>query len=431
MEKILKGYWDCPYCDSIGIDGLIDKCPTCGVQKPKEIKCYMKEGTIEYVSEEELNAAGITIEECDGNHPDWVCNYCDQLNDYSEPRCTSCGADRAEATHLYGMKPIEKDEISSNFDDTNNEPVTTDEHNNNYTVENNSNFEHNNNLERNIEPDINKTSRHKYHFDKQLALKIGGITTALIAFISLIVFLFYPIKHTVSVTGVSWTRTVTVEEERTVKENGWHVPSGGRVYDKKTEFKEFVQVLDHYETVEETKTRQVISHYETVSETKTRQVISHYETEYTYRDNGNGTFSEIPHQKPVYTTETYVETHQEPVYVTETYIETHQEPVYRQDPVYATKYYYEIDKWFDVKDYTTSGNDHNVYWSNEYTLNEKERDTKRSESYIIHYSDNSSTKLNYTDWSNTKIGDRIIITKNRLGMIYSQEKSNRKTTTYN
>ena len=78
-------------------------------------------------------------------------------------------------------------------------------------------------------------------------------------------------------------------------------------------------------------------------------MIDHYNTEYSYSDNGNGTFTE--HTKQV------------PVYKTEYYEETHQEPVYRQDPVYATKYYYDIDKWFDSgRDYPSSGTDQNPYW---------------------------------------------------------------------
>ena len=40
------------------------------------------------------------------------------------------------------------------------------------------------------------------------------------------------------------------------------------------------------------------------------------------------------------------------------------EPVYRQDPVYATKYYYDIDKWVDTgNDYPSSGKDHKPYWN--------------------------------------------------------------------
>ena len=58
----------------------------------------------------------------------------------------------------------------------------------------------------------------------------------------------------------------------------------------------------------------VIDHYETVEVQRTRQVIDHYETYYTYSDNGDGTFSEEAHERPVYTTEYYTETVEQPVY---------------------------------------------------------------------------------------------------------------------
>lgn len=406
MERIVKGYWDCPYCDSAGIDGLVDNCPNCGTQKPKTIKYYMKQGMVEYVSDEELVAAGIAKEECDGEHKDWICNYCDQLNDYSETHCSACGAVKSAATHEYGMVALNTEEPDDADIDTvlgvDTEELTS------------------------LIKSLDEWWKHDEprRARKARILKTCGIIGAVFASLCLIAFLFYPLKQEISITGVSWERTVTVEEERTIKESGWDVPSGGRVYDEKEEFRKFVQVIDHYETVEETKTREVFSHYETVNETKSRQVVSHYETEYSYRDNGNGTFSEISHQKPVYKTETYTESHQKPVYKTETYTETHQEPVYRQDPVYNTKYYYEIERWFDIGDYATNGSNHDAYWSNAYELKSNQRDTDRSEKYMVHYSDGSSNRVNYNDWSAAKIGSKFIITYNRLGITYSKEKRN-------
>lgn len=125
------------------------------------------------------------------------------------------------------------------------------------------------------------------------------------------------------------------------------MPPGGRAYSEQTELKGYVSVIDHYRTV---------------TETKSRQVIDHYETNYTYSDNGNGTFTEHSSQTPVYRTEYYEE--------------THEEPVYRQDPVYATKYYYEIERWLNSgRNYPSSGDNHEPYWNTEYTLADNERDT--------------------------------------------------------
>lgn len=425
MERVVRAYWDCQYCGTKEIDGLTDLCPNCGKQKSKDTKCYMKAGVIEYVSDEELKAAKINKDECDGNHKDWICNYCDQLNNYADEQCIACGSPKTQATHEYGMTPI-KTEYNDNYTDDNKDSTYYDESNDNdnFTVSNNT-TDFSEDTYKSFDTDTNYSNNHSNkRIDMKSILKFSGITAGVIALLSLIVFLFYPLKHEVSIVAFSWERTITVEEERTVKEDAWSVPNGGRVYDEKREFKEYVTVIDHYETVNETKTRQVIDHYETVTETKTRQVIDHYETTYTYRDNGNGTYSEIPNREPVYKTETYTESHQEPVYKTETYIESHQEPVYRQDAVYATRYYYEIEKWFYVQDYTSSGLDQNAYWNTNYTLKSNERDTKRSEKYYIYYSDNTSNATSYNEWMNCNKGDGFIITKNRLGIIYSKEPIN-------
>ena len=58
----------------------------------------------------------------------------------------------------------------------------------------------------------------------------------------------------------------------------------------------------------------ILDHYETVEVQRSRQVLDHYETYYTYEDNGEGSFTEVAHERPVYTTEYYTETVQQPVY---------------------------------------------------------------------------------------------------------------------
>ena len=127
----------------------------------------------------------------------------------------------------------------------------------------------------------------------------------------------------------------------------------------------------------------------------------------TYTDNGNGTFSEHPVTTPVYRTEYYDE--------------PEQEPVYRSEPVYQTKYYYDIDRWVEVQTYETSGNDHDPYWSSEYTLAANQRDTMRSEEYYTIYNDTDIENNSYDRWAAQEIGDGIYVTRNRLGMEYSRK----------
>lgn len=374
MNKIVKGYWDCPYCDSKGLDGLIDNCPNCGKQKPQDTKYYMKSGIKEYVSETELNAAGITLEECDGNHPDWICNFCNQLNDDSEEYCVACGAPKTSATHTYGQKEI-KPEIPDTTK-TADIPKTSDTDFAEYEFSV-------------YQKDASESSKQKSLKDILRKLPFLQIFSILALF-CFIAFLFWPVKYTVTVNGFSWMRNIYIQEEQTFKENGWSVPANARVYNTTQEIKSYVSILDHYETV---------------PEIKTRQVLDHYDTEYYYRDNGNGTFTEISNQVPVYRTETYTD-----------YVE---KPVYRDEPVYATKYYYEIDRWMVINTITSSGNDKNPYWETDYEMRSDWKDDKRSEQYCIHYDNNDSIETDYENWLQTEVGDQCIITKCRLGIIYN------------
>ena len=95
--RIIRGYWSCKYCGTTDIDGLIDVCPNCGKQKSSDVKYYMKQGIAEEVTDTELQKAKIKKEECDGKHKDWICPYCNQLNNYADGVCVACGAEKSEA----------------------------------------------------------------------------------------------------------------------------------------------------------------------------------------------------------------------------------------------------------------------------------------------------------------------------------------------
>ena len=60
----------------------------------------------------------------------------------------------------------------------------------------------------------------------QLFATIGGILLG----ISLLCFLFMPVHDTLTVKSFSWEYTMNIEEYKTVKDSGWDVPDGGRVY---------------------------------------------------------------------------------------------------------------------------------------------------------------------------------------------------------
>lgn len=373
-DKVVKGYWDCPYCNSREIDGLVDFCPNCGVHKPKDVKYYLNGNVTinttysksqvpdsDVLSEKELEKAGISKEECDGKHKEWVCDFCGSLNNWADNVCSSCGSQKDESDTLYGgekksgEEPAEQQHTASSQD----------------------------------KEQLSVWDKIKSFFVKNR--KAAAIVTVIIAVLSV---MFFPYKKVVTVKSFAWERNISLEEYRTVQESDWNVPEGGRVYDEKTEIKSYVSVVDHYETV---------------WETKTREVFDHNETSTTYSDNGNGTFTE-------HTTTT-------PVYRTETYQESHEEPVYRQDPVYATKYYYDIDKWVDTgNDYPSSGKDHKPYWNEDYKpMADNIRDTDRSETYTVKLDNGKTQEKSYSEWKNMKIGDTKEQTTCLVGIVYSEK----------
>lgn len=369
-NKIIRGYWDCPHCGTKGIDGLKDICPGCGAGKDKNVRYYMKEA--QEVTEEELNSAGISKEESDGKHKEWICAYCGSLNNFRDQVCARCGADREEKAQDYGGDTsevkYEKDAQGKMRKTAKDEEIPKQTY---VTKE-----------EKQAQA---RQEEQKRKSSLLLKLMIG-------AALLLVVFLFWPHTNSSAITAFSWERKVTVEELQTFSESDWKLPEGARQTDAKKELYGYDQVLDHYETV---------------YETRTRQVIDHYDTSYTYKDNGNGTFTEQEVKTPVYTTETYTEPVKKPVYVSV--------------PRYETKYYYDIDRWVDLDTYETSGDDHEPYWSDDYTLEENQRDTKRSEAYYTIYGDADIQKTDYDKWITQEIGDGIYVTKNTIGIEYSRK----------
>ena len=193
------------------------------------------------------------------------------------------------------------------------------------------------------------------------------------------------------ITALNWIRNINVEENRMFSESGWTMPASAEQTDARNEIHHYDRVLDHYESVDVQ---------------RSRQVIDHYETYYTYDDNGNGTFTEVAHERPVYTTEYYTETVEQPVYV--------------QVPRYQTKYYYNIWRWTPSRDVTASGEDQNPSWP-EVTLGENEREGQRSERYTFTVESQKKAgetavyALSESDWMNLRIDGQIFITAKRTG----------------
>lgn len=229
--------------------------------------------------------------------------------------------------------------------------------------------------------------------------KRGLLLAVLLAIVALIVFVALPRSRATTVTDKTWERAIVVESLNTVRESDWSVPNGAANVVSGPAIHHYEQVLDHYEDQEYQVPKEVLDGYDTVTETV---------------DNGDGTFTKIEKEVPRYRTE----------YETR----TRTVPVYRQEPVYATRYEYDIDRWQrDHVEYARGSGyepkteglsrdlpvDPEPYWP-ELRLGERQREMAngRSEQYVLYFTDNKGKRVyaavvSQQVWENYKRGDAV------------------------
>ena len=357
MGRIIEGVWDCVYCGATKVRGRLRECPQCGHPRDENVEFYM-DNPQNYVLDEALAEKA-------RQGPDWVCQFCDCLNSATVSVCEGCGSARDAETKDYFENLQERQEKQDREEEM-------------QTVGDDSEQV----IGYQLEPPIIEKADKRKHLNLGKAMKIGVVALLVVALIAGMVMLFTPREVTGTIVDMKWSRSVEIEEYKTVRESGWSVPSGGREVSWSEE-------IHHYNSV--------ISHYETKTRTYTEQVLDHYE-EYVsgYRDLGNGYFEEITSQRPVYRTETRTETYEEPVYV--------------QVPVYETKYVYDIEKWVHQTNKRTEGNDKNPYWS-DYKCKANERIGSKTETYIVVVKDNDEKIKEYTlkfdEWNSLSIGKEV------------------------
>lgn len=208
------------------------------------------------------------------------------------------------------------------------------------------------------------------------------IVSAALLLVAAALYMFWPRTYDATVSTAAWSRKIDIEAHRTVQESGWSVPDGGRVYDQKRELSHYEQVLDHYES----RTRQV-----------PEQVYDGEDQHTSYVNNGDGTFTEERYSVPRYRTE----------WRTETY----REPVYRNEAVYATKYYYDIDRWVVDRTESSEGADSAPYWP-QYALADNERTGFQGEAYVLRIKtqrDAYSVSVPLAIWEKYHAGDPVKI----------------------
>jgi hypothetical protein len=351
---VREGRWDCQYCGTKGNIGRHKTCQNCGRSRP--------EGTAFYLpSEEEAAVLDEQLLKIAGAGQDWICEFCGSSNAAGATTCHHCGAAREATGPVQEIKEYELGATPDSGDMTFDEPTARPE----------------------------QATKETGKKGSQPTIIIAGIVAAIVLLCGGILAAFVifgggDVDATVS--GFEWQRSIEVEAFQTVVENDWSVPPGGRQLDQRQEIHHYDSILDHYET-------------------RQREVQVQVGVE-TYvcgqRDLGNGFFEDIECSDPIY----------------ETQLEEYEEAVYREEPVYQTKYEYEIDKWIVVRTERSSGTDHKPLWPNTDLAN-KERDGPQSASYVLIFTDNEdevhTLEVPLEEWQTYEEGQSVTLKMGPFG----------------
>lgn len=222
--------------------------------------------------------------------------------------------------------------------------------------------------------------------------RVRVIAIAAVLLVFALSWLFGSHTETLQIQSTHWKREHHIERVTTVTEEDWSVPSGGREQSRFRAVHHYDQVLDHYET----RTRQV--------QTGTRRVKTGT------RDLGNGFFEDEYSDEPVYGTESY------------------EQPVYRDEPRYATKYRFEIERWKPSRVDLAEGDRH-PRWPDTtlasgvrpYNVGQ-ERVGEKKEVYTVTLLDKQRGKthsidLPQSDWERYEVGGDVTARMTRWGSV--------------
>lgn len=392
------GLWDCHYCGEKGIEGYTYDCPGCGRPRAKDVRFYLP--TSPKVATPEQMALM-------GHDPNWYCLYCGSGNKDENTTCWNCGAEKGAAPehqrHVYMDDDVPHSEEEAEVDT----PVETA----NYT-----------------EPESWEPYREALRETikkAQVTTQTGkrvlvGIGVALVFLLAFLLYQFFFNTHTASayIDGFSWKRNVAFQEYKTLHEEGWSVPAGGRTTGSTRKQNGTVRISDGYTTESYTDT---CYRYETQMDTCYRSV---YNPRTCTSDNGNGSFSTYDCGSS--STESY--SCSKSVSVPYSCTKTRQVEQYHYEPTYGTWYYYDIDRWVTTSNYPTEASDHSPYYSKEPTASgDKERLIDQPGVYTTYFvcdeTGDFSRNYDLNDWSSQKIGDEYTVTTNYWKVVLNVEAS--------
>ncbi len=364
-----EGKWRCARCSTANLGRYLN-CQTCGVKRDENVEFFLDTDAAVVSDANLLSQANAGA--------DWICPYCGGNNRANQTQCSSCGNLRSDSD----KQLIEETRGINDWSEAAQKK--------NHAL--------------NIQPtQFQQTPPKKSFFSsrlfKFLLLGAGGLFAAFVALFAILVYLSTLTYATeVEVAGLEWTRTIWVEEYKTVNETAWEgeVPPDARIQSQTRAVHHTDKIPDGTRSVPETYSEQV-------SDGSERYVCGR-------TDKKNGYFEDK------YCTRTKYKT------VTKTRNRT--ETIYRDVPVYKIRYNYAINKWVAAGEKTTSGTDFNPQWATVQT-DQARRETKRTETYNLICKelggDNKSHRIKLTaeNWSRFKNGMRLHGKKNFFGTLVS------------
>lgn len=422
-----EGKWNCAQCRIEGIPGSKDRCPNCGDPRNATLdrseEEYLPDNAREVTDPEELKIAS--------GGPNWNCGNCGESNLDTASVCGECGDPRnwndtvnqvleyVEDDDAAGVSRSDRSQIETDWVDgvlrgadklqpLADGPVTLPTRTlrmSDLPAEGRSPYGEE--RPQDVVRPRDDTRRRRTVLKYRPTAPSGLVKIVMIGVIALLVVFglvkgggwFYAnhIKtQTVELTVRSlwWERSVEVEELRTLTQKDWSIPPGGREIGSSQEVKSYNKVFDHY--VE--KTRKV---------PKKVKTGSHQENDKCKMvKKGNGYYGETCTKKTV---DDYKIVYEE---------EKYQEKVYRDEPVYATKYTYQIDRWMTGRSERASGKS-DPYWPDPHLRGSRERVGSRFELYRVTLVDAKGRTAEKTageaTWSRLVEGQKVSGEQTRSG----------------
>ena len=352
-----EGKWRCLRCSTTNLGRNLN-CLTCGVKRSDDVEFFLEDDAAALNDENLLEQANAGA--------DWICRYCSGNNRARDKQCSSCGSPRSDKDKQLIEETRGVDDWSEQAQRAARSAAQT---------------------QNPSQPEPKKSffSTRLFKFGLLGSVGLMAMVVALFAVLLYIANITYSTE--VEVTGLEWTRTIALEEYKTVQETAWEgeVPPNVRVQSQARAVHHTDKVPDGTRTVPETYTEEVSDGSERYVCGKTSKKNGYFEDKYCTRTK----------------------------YKTVTKTRNKTETVYKDVPVYKIRYNYSIDKWVTTGEKTTSGTNFNPQWATVQTDNIRTREGKRTESYNLLCKelggDNKPHKIKLTadNWSKFKSDERL------------------------